>query len=165
MLIRPGALRLLVRAAALRLFIGPGAGLRLLLIVRIAVVLIVAVHVGVHPVVATVVVIAIIVAALAPLLLIGARAAIAQHAEVMIGKLQIIFGLDTIPGKLRIARHALIFLEQLRGIATLAVVLPITAIVAARHAPGLLSTATATAAGLTIIDQAKFPRRTGACRA
>jgi len=37
----------------------------------------------------------------------------------MVRELQIIFGLDAIPRELRVARHALVFLEQLRGIAAL----------------------------------------------
>ena len=80
----------------------------------------------------------------------------------MIRKLQIIFGLDTVAGQLGVARHALIFLEQLRRITTLPIILAIAAIIIAGHAPGLLSTAAATAAALTIIDQSEFPRRTGA---
>ena len=152
------ALRLLIRARALLLV------LRRIVSFAVIVAIAVAVHFGVHPIFAIIVIIAIIVATLRALLLIGAGPAFAEHAEVMIGKLQIIFGLDAITGKLRIARHALVFFEQLGGIAALPIVLAIAAIIAG-HASGLLSTATATAAGLTIIDQAKFPRRTGACRA
>ncbi len=132
--------------------------LRLLVGIAVEFALAVTIHVGVHPVVAVVVLV--VVAALA-LLLVETRAGIAEHAEIMIGELQIIFGLDAVAGQLGVARHALVFLEQLGGIAALAIILAIAAIIAG-DAPGLLSTAAATAAALTIIDQAKFPRRTGA---
>lgn len=151
---RPAALGLLVRNRALLL-------LWLIVEVTIVVGIAVAFVIGVHPVFDTIVVITVIVAPRASLLLIRARAVFAQHAEIMIGELKIIFGLDAITSKLRIASHALVFLVQLGGVAALPIVLAIAAI-AARHAPGLLSTAAATAAALTIVDQTKFPRRTGA---
>ena len=43
----------------------------------------------------------------------------------MVRELQIIFGLDAVARELRIARHALVFLEQLGGIAALAIVLAV----------------------------------------
>ena len=43
----------------------------------------------------------------------------------MVRELEIIFGLDAVARELRIARHALVFLEQLGGIAALAVVLAV----------------------------------------
>ena len=87
-------------------------------------------------------------------LLVEARLAFAQHAEIMLRELEIGFGLDTVPRELRIARQALVFLEQLRGIAALAVVLAV-AVGAAGRTLGPLSAATATAANaiLTIVDQ------------
>ena len=45
----------------------------------------------------------------------------------MVRELQVIFGLDAVAGELRIARHALVLLEQLGGIAALPIVLAITA--------------------------------------
>ncbi len=54
-----------------------------------------------------------------------ARAAILEDAEIVIGELKIIFGLNTIPRELHVARQCLIFLEQLGGIAALAIVLTI----------------------------------------
>jgi hypothetical protein len=70
----------------------------------------------------------------------------------MVGILQIIFGLHPVTRKLRVPRQRLVFLKQLRGIATLAIVLAI--------APGLppeilgpLPTTSATAAVLSIVDQ------------
>ena len=53
------------------------------------------------------------------------RTPILEHAEIMIGELQIIFGLNAIPGELHVARQCLIFLEQLGGITALAIVLTI----------------------------------------
>jgi hypothetical protein len=44
----------------------------------------------------------------------------------MISELEIIFGLNSIPGKLHVARQCLIFLEQLGGVAALAIVLTIS---------------------------------------
>ena len=72
----------------------------------------------------------------------------------MVGELQIIFGLNPIAGELHVARHALILFKQLRGIAALAVVLPVARLTAT-HALGPLPTATAPAAAatLSIIDQ------------
>jgi hypothetical protein len=52
---------------------------------------------------------------------------------------------------LRVARHALVFLEQLRGITALAILLPVAWLAAKVLAP--LSTTTAPAAALSIIDQ------------
>jgi len=69
----------------------------------------------------------------------------------VVGELQIIFGLHAITRKLRLARHALVFLEQLRGVPALAIVLPVPRLAAEALAP--LSPATAPAAALTIIDQ------------
>jgi len=96
-------------------------------------------------------VIAAFVATLATLIL-EARTIFAEHAEIMVRKLQIIFGLDSIARELRVARHALVFLEQLRGIPTLAIVLSIPGLSADIPASAL-SPATAPAAALTIIDQ------------
>ena len=70
----------------------------------------------------------------------------------MIRELEIIFGLDAITGELHVARQRLVFFEQLGGIAALAVILAI-AVRTTGHTLGTLSTATATAAALTIVDQ------------
>jgi hypothetical protein len=72
----------------------------------------------------------------------------------MIRELEIIFGLDTIAGKLRVTRHALVFLKQLRRIAALAIILAIARLSAdTATAASALPTSTAPAAALTIIDQ------------
>ena len=94
-------------------------------------------------------------------------AAFAQHPEIMVRELQPIFGLDAVTGELRIARQALVFLEQLRRIATLTLVAGVAATAVARHSWGTLSTAAATAATvlLTIVDQRVCPCGTGAVRA
>jgi hypothetical protein len=63
-------------------------------------------------------------------LLLEARAAFVQYAEIMIRELEIIFGLHAIAGELRVARHRLIFLVKLGGIAALTIVL---AVAWARH--------------------------------
>ncbi|MDB5700291.1 MAG: hypothetical protein JWL66_490 [Sphingomonadales bacterium] len=95
-----------------------------------------------------------------------ARAGFAEHTEIMIGKLEIIFGQHTITGLLRIASERFIFLEQLRRVAARPVVDPVAtfgpataaaaAAIAARTVLAL-ATPTATATGLlTIIDQLKL---------
>jgi hypothetical protein len=73
--------------------------------------------------------------------------------------LKVIFGLDAVPGELRVARHALVLFEQLGGVAALPVVLAVTT-AASRHSLWTLSSATTTTAALTIIDQAVVPYRT-----
>jgi hypothetical protein len=69
----------------------------------------------------------------------------------MVRELEIIFGLDAVAGELGIARHALVFLEQLGGIAALPVVLAVSRLSAEVLAP--LSPTAATAAALSIVDQ------------
>ena len=69
----------------------------------------------------------------------------------MVRELQIIFGLDTIARELRVARHALVFLKQLGGIAALPIVLAVARLSAEILPP--LSTSAAPAAALTIVDQ------------
>ncbi len=105
-------------------------------------------------------VVTVLLVAAARALLVEARARFAQHAEIMVGKLEVIFGLHPVAGKLRVARHALVLLVQLRGIAPLALVARITAATPAGHARGLLPTATTTApitatvsTSLAIVDQ------------
>ena len=91
-----------------------------------------------------------IFAALAALVL-EAGAALAEHTVIMVGELEEIFGLDPIPSKLGVARHVLIFLEQLGSIAALTIVRAVAGL-----SPDVLASlppATATAATLTIIDQ------------
>jgi hypothetical protein len=85
-------------------------------------------------------------------LLLEPCAILAQHAKIMVGVLKIIFSLDAVARELRVTRHALVFFEQLGGVAALAIVLAVSARLSAEiRAP--LSTATASAAALTIVDQ------------
>ena len=85
------------------------------------------------------------------LLLLVTGAILLEHAEIMIGVLEIIFGLDAIAGELRVARQRLVFLKQLRRVAALAIVRPVAGV--AGHALRALPTAAATTAALSIIDQ------------
>jgi hypothetical protein len=92
-----------------------------------------------------------IIALATRILFLEAGAALAQHAEIVIRILQIIFGLDAVASELRVARHALVFLKELRGIPALAIVLPVPRLSAEVLAP--LSPTTAPAAALSIVDQ------------
>ena len=129
--------------------------LLLLLLLGLLRLIVVAVHLAVEAFALAIVVI-VVIDVLTPraALFVEPRAAFAEHAEIMVGELEIIFGLNAVTRKLGIARHALVFLEQLRRIATLPIVASVAPAVAG-HSLGTLSTtaATATRAVLTIIDQ------------
>ena len=101
-----------------------------------------------------VLVLVLIIVALARPLLLEAGAALVEHAEIMVRILKIIFGLDAVALHLRVAREALIFLEQLGGVAALPIVLAVarTRIVAARRSTAAAAAA-APAAALSIVDQ------------
>jgi hypothetical protein len=86
------------------------------------------------------------------LLLVEARAAVFEHAEIVIGVLEVIFGLDSVAGELRVARQALVFFEQLSGVAALAIITGVATGVAG-HSLRTLSAAATTTAALTIVDQ------------
>ena len=86
------------------------------------------------------------------LLLLEARAAVLEHTEVMVGVLEIIFGLDTVAGKLGVTSQALVFFEQLGGIAALAIITGVATGIAG-HTLRTLSTAATTTAALTVVDQ------------
>ena len=66
----------------------------------------------------------------------------------MVGELEIIFALDAVSGELRIARQALVLLEQLRRVAALPVVLAVASGLSAEVLPPLSPT-TAPAAALS----------------
>ena len=87
------------------------------------------------PILVLILVAVVIIVALARPLLLEAGAALVEDAEIMIRKLEVIFGLDAVALHLRVARQPLIFLEQLGGVAALPVVLAVarTGIVAARR--------------------------------
>lgn len=95
---------------------------------------------------------------LTALLLFLTLAVVGKDAEIMIGKLQIIFGVDPVPDKLRIARHVAVFFEKLGSVAARAIVNAV-AVVATTPAGTVGATAiivvpaTIAAAGLTIVDQ------------
>jgi hypothetical protein len=76
----------------------------------------------------------------------------------MVRELEIIFALDAVAGKLRVARHALVFLEQLRRIAALAVVLAAASGLSAEALSPLPPTA-APAAALSVADQILLPQQ------
>ena len=81
---------------------------------------------------------------------------IRHHTEIMVGELEIIFGVHAVALALRIGRHVLVLLVQLSGIAARATVDTIAAVtraLAATLRALLLLPATATATVLTVIDQ------------
>src|SRR5205085_489184 len=65
-----------------------------------------------------------IVAVLTTLVL-EAGPAFAEHSEIVIRILQIIFSLHAVSRELRVARHALVFFQELGGIAALAIILAV----------------------------------------
>ena len=97
-----------------------------------------------------------IVLAAPGLIFLKARPRFGKHAEIMISELQIIFGVDPVALHLGVARQRLVFLEQLGRIAARPI---INAIAVFGTTPRIATTlralpaTTATAAGLTIVDQ------------
>ena len=85
-------------------------------------------------------------------LILEAGAAFAEHSEIMVRILQIIFGLHAVARELRVARHALVFLQELGGITALAIVLAVARL-SAEVPTSPLSPTTAPAAALSIVDQ------------
>jgi hypothetical protein len=95
-----------------------------------------------------------IVALAARSLLFEAGAALAQDTEIMVRELEEIFGLNAIAGELGVARHALIFLKELRGIPALAIVLAVPRLsTKVPAAAASLSPAAAPATALSVVDQ------------
>ncbi len=103
----------------------------------------------------------------ARLLVLEPATLVGDHTEIVIGELQIIFGVDPVALTLRIAGEILVLLEQLIGIAACAAVDPV-AIVGTTLAATLTRSATttviiivaattATTAVLPIVDQANVP--------
>jgi hypothetical protein len=87
-------------------------------------------------------------------LLFEARPALAEHPEIMIGELQIIFGHHAVALHLGIPREALILFVQLAGVAARAAIQTTAAVRGAVGAIGRTRpAAAATAAVLTIVDQ------------
>lgn len=106
-----------------------------------------------HAIIVTVVAIGVIVALAA--ILFEARTVLVEHTEIMIGELRIIFEHHAITLGLRIARQGLVFLMQLRSIAARTIIDAVAVISTTTGVSPLrsLPTTTATAAGLTIVDQ------------
>src|SRR5206468_5952172 len=100
--------------------------------------------------------------ALGPALFVKARAVFTEDTIIMVRILQKIFGLHAISGELRIARQALVFLEELGGIAALAIVLAVARL-SAEIPTSTLSSAAASAATLSIIDQMPTSLRRSGC--
>ena len=90
--------------------------------------------------------------------LLEARAGFAQHPEIVIRELQIIFGVDPIALHLRIARKVLVFLEQLRRVAAGTIVDAVAIALVGAATLALLTTTAATAAvvSLTIVHQGLY---------
>ncbi len=93
--------------------------------------------------------------ALTRALVLETRAVLTENPEIMVGVLEVIFGLDPVTGQLGIARQALVFFVQLGGVAALTVVLAVPRL-STEVLPSLPS-ATATAATLSLIDQMLRP--------
>ena len=87
--------------------------------------------------------------------LLVARARLAQHPEIVVRELEIIFGVDPIALALRVRSEILVFLEQLRRIAARATVDAVAVARVGAATLALLTTTTATAAvvSLTIVHQ------------
>jgi len=101
------------------------------------------------------------IVALTGALVLEAGAVLAENSEIMVGVLEVILGLDPVARELGVARQALVLLEQLGGVAALAVVLAIARLSAEIGAP--LSSAAAPAAALSLIDQMPTSLRSVFC--
>ena len=97
-------------------------------------------------------VLALVLIVLRRALILESRTSLTQHTEIMIRELQIIFGLHTVPGELRVAGHVLVLFEKLRGITAAALIAATAA--ASAETSRLLTPTTATAAALAIVHQA-----------
>jgi len=91
------------------------------------------------------------IVALTGALVLEAGAVLAENSEIMVSVLEVIFGLDPVAGELGIARQALVFFEQLSGVAALTVVLAVPRLSTEVLPP--LPSAAATAATLSLIDK------------
>src|SRR3546814_6259758 len=97
---------------------------------------------------------AIVVAITTPaLLLFLAGAIVRKHAEIMVGELEVIFRIDKITFRLRVTCQVLVLFKKLGSVAARTVIDAITRISAPAITLRARVVPTATAAGLTIIDQ------------
>ncbi len=91
------------------------------------------------------------------LLLFLTGAIVGQHAEIMVGELEIIFRVHPIPGQLRVAGHVPVFLKKLGSITTRpvvdAVAIVATAPVSTTIGTSVVVPAAITTAGLPVVDQ------------
>jgi hypothetical protein len=91
------------------------------------------------------------------LLLLLTGAIVGQHAEIMVGKLEIIFGIHPVARHLRVAGHILVFLKKLGRVAARAVVdavaIVTTTPIIAVGATIVIVPAAIAAAGLPVVDQ------------
>jgi len=90
------------------------------------------------------------------LLLLLTGAVVGQNAEIMIGKLQIIFRIHPIPGHLRVASHILVFFKKLGRIAAGAIVDTVAIIATAPVATigtTIIVPAAIATTGLPVVDQ------------
>lgn len=133
------------------------AGRAVILRLGIGAEIIVAVEAAVE-IVTILVEIAFVTGADALLLLFLTGSVVGEHAEIMIGKLQIIFGVDPVARHLGITRHILVFLKKLGRVAAGAVVDAVTVvatapIVAVGTSVVIIVPAAIAAAGLPVVDQ------------
>jgi hypothetical protein len=109
-----------------------------------------------HHLVVVIIVVATVMTAvaLARTVLVEARAVFVENAVIMIRELQIIFGLHAITRQLRVARHRLVLLVKLRGVAARPWFGPVTAATGAiLHSVRPRAATAATAAVLSVVDQ------------
>ncbi len=95
-------------AVVARFTVGARTRLLLLTLRLIVLIAVIALTIGFHFRIQALVAVIVLVVVATSLLLVKPWPGIAEQAEIMVGELQIIFGLDTIAGKLGIARHALV---------------------------------------------------------
>jgi hypothetical protein len=109
-------------------------------------------------------VVAVIVVVVRRTLVLEPRAGLAQHPEIMVGELEVIFGLDPVASKLGVAGHVLVLLEKLRSVAANPLVTAVAAATAASTTETLrtLTPTTATAAVLAIVHQVRRSLTTSA---
>jgi hypothetical protein len=124
---------------------------------RVGAEIVIAVEAGVE-IVTILVEIAFFTGAVALLLLLLTGTVVGEYAEIMIGKLQIIFGIDPVARHLGIARHILVFLKKLGRVAACAVVDAVTVvatapIVAVGTSVVIIVPAAIAATGLPVVDQ------------
>jgi len=97
-------------------------------------------------------------ARLALALLVNAYAAVGDHAEIVIGKLEVIFGLNTVPIEVRVLCQLAIFFEHLGRIAPRAAIDPVQLLAAALRARIVSATATAVVVPAIVVVQVRhFP--------